>query len=56
MARLSIYGVFMVGSNWWTYDLTVFLAGILGVKALAAQTIVSNIEFTVAAVRLTDYG
>ena len=42
---LALHGTFIVCFEWWAFEITIFLAGILGTTQLAAQSIVSSLCF-----------
>ena len=42
--KLGIYGLCLTCFEWWAFEITIFLAGILGKDQLAAQSIVFNID------------
>ena len=44
-SRLGLYGAFLVCFEWWAFEASIFLAGILGTTELAAQSIVTNVDF-----------
>ncbi len=50
MTRLCSYGMLMTCAEWWAFELTILLSGLIGINALAAQTIVFNIDLIVASV------
>ena len=41
--KLGVYGIVMLCLDWWCFEMTIFLSGILGTTELGAQGVVFNI-------------
>ncbi len=50
MTHLCIYAMLLLCAKWWAFEITIVLSGIIGVNALAAQTIVFNIALSIYSV------
>ena len=51
LGRLCFFGMLMFCAEWWAFQVTVILSGLLGTRALAAQTIVFTIDQMLFGVR-----
>ena len=47
MLKLAVYGLLLTCFEWWAFEVTIILSGILGTTQLAAQSIVFNIDIIV---------
>ncbi len=52
MGRLCFFGMLMICAEWWVYEVAVILSGLLGTRALVAQTIAFTVDTLLFGVRL----
>ena len=50
--KLGLFGILMLCLEWWAFEVTIFLAGILGTTELGAQGVIFNVDALFVSVRI----